>query len=161
MFYDGVSFCTYACAEEEVGDVAAANLLAVDVIRGFALPRQLAFDGDFGITPPRALQCAAAVVKHEFHRGARGGAAGRGAVEITSCMDSPRSCLAEDSPSTQRTASMTLDLPQPLGPITAVRRPGVRMAAGSAKDLKPEIFIWVRRMCFQAACAAEKRADYS
>src|SRR6185369_15177580 len=37
-------------------------------------------------------------------------------LKITSCIDSPRSAEAFDSPSTQRTASMTLDLPQPLGP---------------------------------------------
>ena len=37
-------------------------------------------------------------------------------LNITSCIDSPRSAEAFDSPSTQRTASMTLDLPQPFGP---------------------------------------------
>src|SRR5207247_444149 len=35
---------------------------------------------------------------------------------MTSCIDSPRSADALDSPSTQRTASMTFDLPQSLGP---------------------------------------------
>jgi hypothetical protein len=33
-------------------------------------------------------------------------------------MDSPRNSDAFDSPSTQRTASMMFDLPQPFGPTT-------------------------------------------
>src|SRR5690606_42137317 len=39
-------------------------------------------------------------------------------LKITSCMDSPRSSEAFASPSTQRTASIILDLPQPFGPTT-------------------------------------------
>ncbi len=67
-------------------------------------------------------------------------------LKITSCMDSPRSSLALLSPSTQRTASMMLDLPQPLGPTTPTRWPGSAKCVGSAKDLKPESLIEVRRM---------------
>ena len=67
-------------------------------------------------------------------------------LEITSCMDSPRNCLADDSPNTQRTASMTLDLPQPLGPITATSWLGTWMVVGSMKDLNPASLIWVRRI---------------
>src|SRR5947208_9068722 len=59
-------------------------------------------------------------------------------LKMTSCMCSPRSCLAEDSPSTQRTASMTLDLPHPLGPTTPTSWPGTAMVVGSTKDLKPD-----------------------
>src|SRR3954471_17861012 len=59
-------------------------------------------------------------------------------LKITSCMCSPRSCFADDSPSTQRTASMTLDLPQPLGPTTPTSCPGTAMEVGSTKDLKPD-----------------------
>src|SRR6187402_1717353 len=59
-------------------------------------------------------------------------------LKITSCMCSPRSCLADDSPSTQRTASITFDLPQPLGPTTPTSWPGTAMVVGSTKDLKPE-----------------------
>src|SRR5205809_8082403 len=59
-------------------------------------------------------------------------------LKITSCMCSPRSCLAEDSPSTQRTASITLDLPHPFGPTTPTSCPGTAMEVGSTKDLKPE-----------------------
>ena len=62
-------------------------------------------------------------------------------LKITSCMDSPRSSLALLSPSTQRTASMMLDLPQPFGPTTPTRWPGSWKVVGSAKDLKPESLI--------------------
>jgi hypothetical protein len=47
-------------------------------------------------------------------------------LKITSAIWSPRSCLAELSPITQRTASMMLDLPQPLGPTMPVRLLGRR-----------------------------------
>ncbi len=66
-------------------------------------------------------------------------------LKITSCMDSPRSSLARDSPSTQRTASMMLDLPQPLGPTTPTSWPGSTNWVGSAKDLKPASLMELRR----------------
>src|SRR4051812_16745188 len=66
-------------------------------------------------------------------------------LKITSCMCSPRSCLAEDSPRTQRTASITFDLPQPLGPTTPTSCPGTAMEVGSTKDLKPESLTEVSR----------------
>jgi hypothetical protein len=61
-------------------------------------------------------------------------------------MDSPRSSLALLSPSTQRTASMMLDLPQPLGPTTPTSCPGSWKVVGSAKDLKPESLMEFSRM---------------
>ena len=67
-------------------------------------------------------------------------------LKITSCIDSPRSSLALDSPSTQRTASMMLLLPQPLGPTTPTNWPGNWKVVGSAKDLKPDSLIEVRRI---------------
>src|SRR5215813_10548860 len=66
-------------------------------------------------------------------------------LKITSCIDSPRSAEALDSPSTQRTASMTFDLPQPLGPTMPTSCPGVAIEAGSTNDLKPASLISVRR----------------
>src|SRR6202171_2520729 len=66
-------------------------------------------------------------------------------LKSTSCMCSPRNCFADDSPSTQRTASITFDLPQPLGPTTPTRLPGVAIVVGSTNDLNPESLIWVRR----------------
>src|SRR5512137_1871125 len=66
-------------------------------------------------------------------------------LKMTSCIDSPRSADAFDSPSTQRTASMTFDLPQPLGPTMPTSWPGVPMPVGSTKDLNPESLMCVRR----------------
>ena len=62
-------------------------------------------------------------------------------LKITSCIDSPRSADAFDSPSTQRTASMTLDLPQPFGPTMPTSCPGVPIAVGSTNDLNPASLI--------------------
>ena len=67
-------------------------------------------------------------------------------LKITSVMFSPRSCLAELSPMTQRTASITLDLPQPLGPTMALSFPGNMTEVASTKDLKPASLICFRRM---------------
>src|SRR6185369_3195263 len=66
-------------------------------------------------------------------------------LKITSCIDSPRSSLARDSPSTQRTASMMLDLPQPLGPTTPTIWPGNMKLVGSEKDLNPDNLMELRR----------------
>ena len=60
-------------------------------------------------------------------------------AKITSSIDLPRNCLTLCSPMTQRMASITLLLPQPLGPTTAVMPGGKSMTALSKKDLKPEI----------------------
>ena len=60
-------------------------------------------------------------------------------------MLSPRISLADDSPNTQRTASMMLDLPQPFGPTTPTSCPGSMKLVGSTKDLKPESLIEFRR----------------
>src|SRR5581483_6926942 len=59
---------------------------------------------------------------------------------MTSSMPAPRIDLAEDSPITQRIASSTFDLPQPLGPTTPVRPGSIRSSAGSTKLLKPDSF---------------------
>ena len=57
--------------------------------------------------------------------------------KTTSSMAWPRSILALCSPRTQRMASETLDLPEPLGPTTTVRPGSNTMCVRSAKDLKP------------------------
>src|SRR5581483_294895 len=67
-------------------------------------------------------------------------------LNTTSAMFSPRKCLADSSPMTQRTASMMFDLPQPLGPTTPVRFPGKLTWVGSTKDLKPASLILVNRI---------------
>src|SRR3990167_7747162 len=62
-------------------------------------------------------------------------------LKMTSAMESPRRRVAEDSPITQRTASMMFDLPQPLGPTTATKLLGRGKVMGSTKDLKPAILM--------------------
>ena len=69
-------------------------------------------------------------------------------LKITSSMDAPRRCLADDSPITQRTASMVLDFPQPLGPTMPVKLLGKLMVVGSTKDLKPASLILLKRIIF-------------
>src|SRR5712691_2653440 len=72
-------------------------------------------------------------------------------LKITSCIESPRSAEARDSPRTQRTASMMFDLPHPFGPTTPTRCPGTLTTLGSTKDLKPASLIWVSRTLAERA----------
>src|SRR5437868_15199285 len=58
-------------------------------------------------------------------------------AKITSSISLPRTEEGRVSPITQRMASNRLDLPQPLGPITAVRPGSTNSSVGSTKDLKP------------------------
>jgi hypothetical protein len=57
--------------------------------------------------------------------------------KMTSVMFPPRSMRARCSPSTQRMASDTFDLPQPFGPTMAVQPSSKRRNVWSANDLKP------------------------
>ena len=67
-------------------------------------------------------------------------------LKITSVEFSPRRFLAELSPITQRTASIMLDFPQPLGPTTAHKLPGKLTLVGSTNDLKPANLMLFRRI---------------
>src|SRR5262245_7064772 len=67
-------------------------------------------------------------------------------LKMTSAIESPRRFLADPSPSTQRMASMMLDLPQPFGPTMPMRLLGNLIVVGSTKDLKPESLILLRRI---------------
>src|SRR5690606_42002168 len=58
-------------------------------------------------------------------------------LNTTSAMGSPRRCLAEISPITQRTASMMSDLPQRFGPATPVWLRGNVTAVGPAHESHP------------------------
>src|ERR1700761_590812 len=58
-------------------------------------------------------------------------------AKMTSSILPPRNVLAPCSPITQARASTTLDLPEPLGPTTAVMPGSKRRVVGEAKDLKP------------------------
>ena len=60
---------------------------------------------------------------------------------MTSIICVPRICFADCSPSTQRMASATLLLPQPLGPTMQVTPSERVISVGSAKDLNPTSFI--------------------
>src|SRR6476646_5133808 len=66
--------------------------------------------------------------------------AGRAAdpEKITSSISLPRMDVGLVSPITQRSASNRLDLPQPLGPTTAVRPGSMKSSVGSTNDLNPE-----------------------
>ena len=72
-------------------------------------------------------------------------------LKMTSAMESPRRCLADISPITQRTASMTLDLPQPFGPTMPTRFDGSVKVVGSTNDLKPASLILLRRMVLKGS----------
>ena len=67
-------------------------------------------------------------------------------LKITSSMRSPRRLRALCSPKTQVIASITLLLPQPLGPTMAVTPSSNASSARSGKLLKPAISIWSNRI---------------
>ncbi len=58
-------------------------------------------------------------------------------AKITSSIFPPRRVLAPCSPITQASASTTLDLPEPLGPTTAVTPGSKSNVVAEANDLKP------------------------
>ena len=58
---------------------------------------------------------------------------------MTSTISLPRRLLTLCSPRTQRMASTTFDLPEPLGPTTTVMPGGNSKRVLSAKLLKPKI----------------------
>src|SRR5271166_144022 len=58
-------------------------------------------------------------------------------AKMTSSIFPPRSDFAPCSPMTHARASTTFDLPEPLGPTTAVMPGSKRRVVGDAKDLKP------------------------
>src|SRR5882757_3374074 len=74
--------------------------------------------------------------------------------KITSSISLPRTEEGRVSPITQRMASNRLDLPQPFGPITAVRPGSTNNSVGSTKDLKPES---LRRVNFNSYVLAITR----
>src|SRR3546814_19170253 len=60
-------------------------------------------------------------------------------LKITSSASAERRFFMLVSPSTQRTASITLDLPQPFGPTTPVRFDGNASCVGSTQDRKTAV----------------------
>ncbi len=78
---DGVAAGAQARAQEDVVDVAAADLLVIDEVAAGAVAGQDAAHGDFGVAAPLAGGAPFAVVEHHFHRGPGGRLAVARAVE--------------------------------------------------------------------------------
>ena len=78
---DGVAAGAQAGAQEDVVDVAAADLLVVDEVAAGAVAGQHAAHRDFRVGAPLAGGAPLAVVEHHFHRGPRRRLAVAGAVE--------------------------------------------------------------------------------
>ncbi len=70
-----------AGAEEDVGDILAPHMLIVDVVCGFAVALQYAFDRDLGVAGPLAVCLAQRVVEDQLDAGTRHRLALAGAVE--------------------------------------------------------------------------------
>ena len=66
---DRVGARPQARAEEDVLHVAAAHVLAVDVVAGVAVAREHALHADLGVLRPRAAHAPQRVVEDELHRG--------------------------------------------------------------------------------------------
>src|SRR5262245_34331026 len=79
-------------------------------------------------------------------------------LKITSVISPPRRLLALCSPSTQRTASTTFDLPEPFGPTMPVIPAGKSNCVLSANDLKPTISRRLSMACYQGCETALSRA---
>src|SRR5690606_20986249 len=133
-------------AEEDPGDVLAPATRAVQEVIRDAVTRYLPPDSDLGVLGILAFERRVRVVKQQFHGRRTDRLSRAGAVEMTSVIESPRRRLAELSPITQRTASMTFDFPQPFGPTTPTRLLGKGMMVGSTKDLKPASLILLNRI---------------
>src|SRR3954454_8671430 len=79
-------------------------------------------------------------------------------LKMTSVISPPRRLLADCSPSTQRTASTTLDLPDPFGPTTAVTPGGNSNTVLSAKLLNPTNSRRFSMVCLPGLAAGGARA---
>ena len=143
---DRVAARAEARAEEQLRDVLAAAAHAVQEIRRLAVARHDALERHLGVVRVLAAELAVAVVEDEFDRRGADGLRVPEPLKMTSAIESPRRCLAEISPMTQRTASMMFDLPQPFGPTTPTRFVGKPTEVGSTNDLKPASLILVRRI---------------
>src|SRR5580698_11533084 len=87
--------------------------------------------------------------------------AGRSAdpAKMTSSIFDDRTVRGPWAPSTQATASTTLDLPLPLGPTTTVTPGSSCSVEGSAKDLKPLRVSDFRNTVGHPTCRTERDAD--
>jgi len=107
--------------QEQVGDVAAAAAHAVEEVARLPVPGNLALHRDLPVLGVLAAGAASALSKMSSMVAVPTGLRPVEPLKMTSAMDSPRKVFADISPMTQRTASITLDLPQPFGPTTPTR----------------------------------------
>src|SRR6476469_6266961 len=76
-------------------------------------------------------------------------------AKITSSILQPRRVLAPCSPITQDSASTTLDLPEPLGPTTAVTPGSNSNVVADANDLNPRTVKLFRCKVLRVSCSAD------
>ena len=131
---DHVLLATDARVLEQLLDVEQAAGRAVDGVLRVAGAEERAADGDLGHVDGQA-SAALSMVSDTSARPS----CGREAVpaKMTSSIFALRSARGPWAPSTQVTASTTLDLPEPLGPTTTVTPGSSSRVVVSAKDLKP------------------------
>ena len=67
--------------QKHIGNVAAAHVLAVDVVVGIAVAREYPFDGNFRVLTPLPTDAAQRIIEYQLDRGAAAGLTGAGAVE--------------------------------------------------------------------------------
>ena len=67
MFDDGIGARADPGAEKNIGDIAAAHMDVINVIRRIAVALQQALDGNFTVAGPLPTGLAQAIVENEFH----------------------------------------------------------------------------------------------
>ena len=119
---DRVAARAEAGAEEQLRDVLAAAAHAVQEVRRLCRrARRRASARPRRSSRTRRRACRRCCRTRVRPRPCRPACAMPEPLKMTSAIESPRRCLAEISPITQRTASMMFDLPQPFGPTTPTR----------------------------------------
>jgi len=111
---DRVAIATQAVPRTDRPCRVSRYLDVVDPVAGIAGGVSTRLTADLGVLRPLPRRLARAVVEQQFDDAWTPASPGR-PLKITSCMLAPRSSRAFDSPNTQRTASITFDLPQPFG----------------------------------------------
>ena len=131
---DDVHLAADAGVAEQLLDVEQPDVVAVDLVLALAGAVHAAGDRHLGVLDG---QRTVGVVDGERDLGAAQGRAAGGAGEDDVLHLAAAQALAPCSPRTQAMASTTLDLPDPLGPTTAVIPGSSRSVVADAKDLNP------------------------
>ena len=121
--HDAVTGAAHARAHEQLLDVLQPARRLVDEIFAAAVAEDAAGDRDFvvGDLDTRRRRCSSSTPPMVSETSAMpSGLRPSVPLKITSAISPPRNALADCSPRTQRMASETFDLPQPLGPTMAV-----------------------------------------